>query len=69
MTKKLLLLLRNERGNLVTLVIVTAMMAIIGVGIVTAWKNPIKDLNSAATSKLILTSEKNINIKGEFLNV
>lgn len=56
MLKKISRVFREKRGNLVAWVIITAMVAIIAVGVVSQWKGPIKDLNSAATARLIVTS-------------
>ena len=52
--RKILILLNNERGHIITWVIIAAMTAIIAVGVVTSWHQPIKDLNSAGTSRLIV---------------
>ena len=56
MFQKVRRVLKEGRGNLVAWVIIAAMLAIIAVGVVSQWKGPIKDLNSAATARLIVTS-------------
>ncbi|NPV74322.1 MAG: hypothetical protein HPY89_11230 [Pelotomaculum sp.] len=48
--------LKNNRGNIVVTVIITVMLATIAVGVLTTWKPAIKNLNSASTARLIVTS-------------
>lgn len=56
MLKRISRVFKDRHGNLVAWVIIAAMLAIIAVGVVSQWKGPIKDLNSAATARLIVTS-------------
>ena len=51
----LLQAIRNEKGmsQLVVAVIMAVMLGTIAFGVVSAWKEPIKGLNDAATSRLI----------------
>lgn len=46
---------RNEKGmsQIVVTVILAVMLGTIAFGVVNAWKGPIKELNDAATSRLI----------------
>lgn len=49
-------LFSDRGGNVVVMVIITVMLAIIAVGVVRQWSPAIKDLNSAATARLIVTN-------------
>lgn len=55
--KKIIAPLKNSKGaGIISWVIIAAMVAVIALGVVNAWKDPIKDLNSAATARLIITN-------------